>query len=139
MSFFYSSVKKKISILWQDKKNLNIKNFLCLWPLSPHYCALCTCIIHWPNFPHQQKYLLNHKEQPSSISQITLWKITFLLGLVRCHDDPSLCTYRYELCKLPIICHLMYSPLSQKNLYNCVLTSNRQNSSQRFLRGCSGL
>ena len=29
---------------------------------------------------------------------------------------------------------LMYSPLSQKNLYNCALTSNRKNNSQSFLR-----
>ena len=28
----------------------------------------------------------------------------------------------------------MYSPLSQKNLYNCALTSNRKNNSQSFLR-----
>ena len=41
-----------------------------------------------------------------------------------------------ELGKLLIICHLMYSPLSQKNLYNCALIPNQCNSSQSFLR-CS--
>ena len=46
-------------------------------------------------------------------------------------------TLRSGLCKPSIICHLMYSPLSLKTLYNCPLTSNGQYSSQSFLRCCS--
>ena len=48
------------------------KMFSGLWPpLSPH-CASCICIRHWPNLPHQQKYLLNHKEQHSlSVNKTT--------------------------------------------------------------------
>ena len=42
--------------------------------------------------------------------------------------------FRFRLCKLSIMRQLMYSPLSQKNLYNCALTSNRKNNSQSFLR-----
>ena len=81
-------------ILWQDKKNLNIKKFSLPFGFhSPFYCASCICLMHRPDLPHQQKYLLNHKEQHSpSISKTTPSKITFLLDLVRdhmtYHDDP---------------------------------------------------
>ena len=41
-----------------------------------------------------------------------------------------------RLCKLSIIHHLMYSPLSQY-LYNCALILNQWKTSQNFLRACS--
>ena len=55
------------------------------------YCALCICIIsmHGPNLPHQQKYLLDHKEQYSpSTKETTPKEITFPLNLVTGYDDP---------------------------------------------------
>ena len=46
----------KIHILWQDRNNLNIRNFLC--PLaSPLPTVHCVCIRYWPNPPHWQKHL----------------------------------------------------------------------------------
>ena len=57
-------VWNEIHVFWQDKKNLNIKKFsLPFGLLSPPYYVLCICIRHWPNLPHQQKFLLTHKEQ----------------------------------------------------------------------------
>ena len=41
---------------------------------------------------------------------------SILSDIARGHDEPTFCIYRSRLCKL---CHLMYSPLSQK-LFNCV-------------------
>ena len=41
---------------------------------------------------------------------------------------------RFGVCKMLIILHLTYSPLSQKNLYDYALISNWQNNSQSFLR-----
>ena len=54
----------KIHILWQGKKNLNIKILLC--PLGSALPPLCNMYLHYvdggPNLPHWQEYLLNHKE-----------------------------------------------------------------------------
>ena len=35
------------------------KMFLVLWPSFSLHCALRICIMHWPDLPHQQKYLLS--------------------------------------------------------------------------------
>ena len=64
------------------------KNFLCpLVPLSP---LLCIVYLHYvsSNLPHWQKYLFNHKEQHSlSTNKTNPQKVTFLLDLIRDHDD----------------------------------------------------
>ena len=106
-------------------------------PLSP-----LLCILYLPQastkpppsaeIPAQpQRAMFSQHQRDNSLKE------TFLLNLVRGHYDPSLCTYRSGVCKLSIVCHPTYSPLSQKNLCNCALTSNGCDSSWSFLRGCS--
>ena len=48
------------------------KFFPDLWPPLITHSALCTCIMHHPNFPHQQEYLLNHEEQHSPSIKLLL-------------------------------------------------------------------
>ena len=67
--------------------------------LSALSCALCICITDGSKPPHWQKYLLNHKEgHLPSINKSTPQKITFLLNLIRGHDDPgSLLTFYLKI------------------------------------------
>ena len=60
---------------------------------------------------------------------------SILSDLVRGHDEPTFCIYRSRLCKL---CHLMYSPLSQK-LFNCVWSLMDRTALRVFWNAVPGL
>ena len=122
------------NILWQDKKNLNIKNlFLSFGFLSPFYCALCICIRHRPNLRCWQKYQLSPKEKHSpSIKKTTLLdgKVTFLLDLVRGSHHHLVLAY-LDCVNVSDSSSNVQSSVS-KNLCNCVLTSNGRTALRAF-------
>ena len=124
-------VWNKIHILWQDKKNINI--LLC--SLATPLPSLCTVYLHYAltrtlpsaEIPAQPYRATFSKHQQDNFLKDNIPS----RSLKGSHDPPG--WLRSGLCKLSIIHHLMYSPIS-KNLYNCALISNWCNSFQNFLR-----
>ena len=95
--------------------------------------ALCICIMHQTRLPSAgtpaQPVTYSQHQQDNSLKHgIASWSYKGSHDPLQWHLD-------LDDVNRSIICHLMYSPLSQKNL-NCVLTSNGWNSPQSFLR-CS--
>ena len=66
-----NAVKRKSYCMARQEK-FEHKMFLVLWPSLSLHCVLRICVMHRPDLPHQQKYLLSrYKEHHSSVSKTT--------------------------------------------------------------------
>ena len=135
-SVFTSNVVwNKIHTLWQDKQNLTVKILLCFLALSLPRTVHCVCALFVIKPPPLAGIPAVKNNILLASTRELLQREHFFLSLSGV-TWPTTMPLRSGLCKLSIIHLLMHSLLSQKNLYNCALTSNRWSSPQSFLR-CS--